>query len=278
MAVKFELKNMGQIATVEQFIAGIKAAKSRLGDLQMWYRGHSNAAFELKPSSGRRYQYADRWFEGFDSEIEQRLLDRFRRRAYAMTERVLNEWEIMFIARHYGLPTRILDWTSSPLVALYFAVSEHLAAPATLWAFARVGDHKVDLPIAQLVKSDDPAASPFAYYSQAEAKGNERVATQDAVKLIHPLYNSPRITAQNGVFTFHSNPRTDLTQYANVAFHRKRLDLRALFRWDIAAPSKPGFIRSLEELGINARTVFPDLDGLAKSLWQSQVLWRGKPV
>jgi hypothetical protein len=276
MAVKFELEEMGRIASVEQLVSGITTVKSRLGGMQMWYRGHSNAEFELKPSSGRKCQYADRWFEGFDPEIEQRLLDRFRRRAYAMTEGVLNEWEIMFIARHHGLPTRILDWTSSPLVALYFAVSEQFDAPATLWAFARVRDHETDLPIAMLVRSDAPEASPFKYYTAPEPAENDHVETQDAVKLIHPLYNSPRITAQNGVFTFHSNPRKDLGHYANVAFHRKRLDLQVLFRWDIEGASKPGFIRSLEELGVNARTVYPDLDGLAKSLWQSQVLWRGK--
>jgi hypothetical protein len=278
MAVKFELKEMGPVATVEQLAAGIMAVKSHLGDVQIWYRGHSNAAFDLKPSSGRKYQYADRCYGGFDRNVEQRLLDRFRRRAYAMTDRVLNEWEIMFIARHYGLPTRILDWTSSPLVALYFAVSEQFAEPATLWAFARVTDHSTDLPMALLVKSDDPAMGPFGYYSTPETEADNNVETQDAVKLIHPLYNSPRITAQNGVFTFHSNPQKDLAQYANIAFHRKRLDLQVLLRWDIEQSIKPGFIRSLEELGVNARTVYPDLDGLAKSLWQSQVLWRGDPA
>lgn len=213
--------------------------------------------------------------QGFKPAAERRILDRFRRRAYSLTHGVLNEWEIMFIARHHGLPTRILDWSSNPLVALYFAVSDQLDAPGVLWAFSRVGSHEYDLPIAQFVRSDEVKTGPFTYYPESKATTRAKGKTEEAVKLVHPLYNSSRITAQGGVFTFHSNPQHDLADYSDVRFHEERLDIAGLFRWEIAKSMKPELLRTLDQLGVNTRTIFPDLDGLAKSLWQSQVLWRG---
>jgi hypothetical protein len=276
---RFKLEKLpAPIRSLEQFLASIEELKSRAGSTKMWYRGHAGAGYQLKPTSGRPHRYAGRSMEGFDSDTERRFLDRFRRRAYALTNGVLNEWEVMFIARHHGLPTRILDWTGSPLVALYFAVSERLESAGALWGFAKVRGHRHELPIAELVSADEAKTGPFTIYGQSDGSQPKRGRTRDAVKLIHPIYNSPRITAQSGIFTFHSNPSVDLADYANVAFAEDRLDVQTLFRWEIDQARKPHLIKSLDEMGVNAKTVYPDLDGLAKDLWQAQVLWKGQPA
>jgi len=97
---------------------------------ELWYfRGdkippHS----EVKPKIGSEMQYGGRRLL-LDSEQERALLHRFRRFAYSELPPGAGEWEALFLARHYGLPTRIMDWTTNPLVAAYFACSPRAEAP-----------------------------------------------------------------------------------------------------------------------------------------------------
>jgi hypothetical protein len=102
--------------------------------------------------------------------------------------------------------------------------------------------------------------------------------TTDAIKIIHPVYNSPRIVAQSGVFTFHSNPWVSLKSYVNVFFQVDRLDIQLLVDWTVPARHKPSIVKDLDRLGINRRSIYPDLDGLAKGLLESEILYRGKKI
>jgi hypothetical protein len=60
-----------------------------------------------------------------------------------------------------------------------------------------------------------------------------------------------------------------------VLFEKDNLDVSALYRWRIRARNKARIIAELSGLGITHRLLFPDLDGIARSLWETEVLWRG---
>src|SRR2546427_12382459 len=96
---------------VAEIIKGWSAAGS--GRVDPWFRGLEDAAYELLPGA-YRYKIAD----------EDELRAEFKRRAWPMlTEaRPSNDWEWYFLMQHYGMPTRLLDWTDGALLALYFAV------------------------------------------------------------------------------------------------------------------------------------------------------------
>ncbi|MDO8266027.1 MAG: FRG domain-containing protein, partial [Candidatus Saccharibacteria bacterium] len=87
------------------------------------FRGVPDSSYELIPSLGRIPQLIDD--EIMLTSYELRIIDEFKRRVSPLLNySPKSEWEWLFISQHYGMPTRLLDWTSNPLVALYFAVSE----------------------------------------------------------------------------------------------------------------------------------------------------------
>ncbi len=307
--LKFQLIEGDTIASMKGLLESIADIKKRHNLTQLWYRGHSDSDYHLVPTIARQYKYAGRSIHGFDLQQERNLLHRFRRRAYPHVGRILNEWEALFLARHHELPTRILDWTASPLVALYFACAstKNLDKPANVWGIARIRDETYDLDIlrlamlsdvwqiaqirdkkgtteelkkfkSKLTRQHDDLLGPFKFYEErGEPINRRKVDTEDAVKIVHPFYNSPRIIAQGGVFTFHSDPKQRLDSYQNKLFHRERLDIECLIRWDIKPKVKSKIIKELDNVGINRRTVFPDLDGIARGLWETEVLWNGIP-
>lgn len=277
---KFKLAQKVEIASMKDLLRSINEIKDKEGLTQLWYRGHSNAAeYKLVPSIARKYKYGGKSVDGFCLKQERNLLHRFRRRAYPYVGGILGEWEALFLARHHGLPTRMLDWAVSPLVALYFACSstKNLDKPAKVWGIARIPDESYDLDMLKFTTLNDDQHGPFKLYEELGEPKDEK-HTEDAVKILHPFYNSPRIIAQGGVFTFHSNPKILLDSYQDKLFRCERLDIECLIPWDIGPNEvKKGILRELENVGINRRAVCPDLDGLAQGLWETEVLWNGDP-
>lgn len=159
-------------------------------------------------------------------------------------------------------------------MAIYFACRSNQPAAANVWAISRYDDVRWDLDILKLATADVEGKGPFDHFwsSAIPTRGRRR---QHAVKLVHPFYNSPRLSAQDGAFTIHSVPRRRLDSYRRHGFTPEQLDISHLVKWTIHARDKKRLISELDALGVNRRTAFPELDGIACSLWESEVLHRG---
>jgi FRG domain len=212
-------------------------------------RGHSDGSWKLIPTIARRHRYWSDTDEFFSPQQEWQLLQRFRRFAWPQAGRILTPWEAIFLARHHGLPVRLLDWTFNPLVALFNAVEPHDYGDrdGAVWLLRRKLSEPSDIDV---LKDEDPLEIP-------------------GVRFVHPTHVSPRLVVQGGSFTIHSHPWTDL---ADLDSNQPKVDVLRLQKLVVPAAAKKKLVNELLRLGVSTRTLFPDLDGIARGLWQIEAM------
>ena len=108
-----------KIDSLPQYLEQFEPASRRPSQL-FWYRGSGNLGYQLLPSL---YRHKGKNTPESYSELERNLLTRFRQRSIPYHSRSLvDDWDALFFMQHYGVPTRLLDWTENPLIALHFAL------------------------------------------------------------------------------------------------------------------------------------------------------------
>ena len=207
----------------------------------------------LEPSTIYRGQSVDepllpkvaRQYSSINSSVhEKTFLSEFRRRAHAfVAANSMDDWQLMVLAQHNGAPTRLLDWTSSPLTALWFALlgvaRDDLRTPV-VWALkATSSDYLSD---------KDMLKTPF-----------ELACT----KLLRPDHVTARVAAQSGLFSVHKYWDKG-GKY--VALEDQSDFSKRLTKFSVKAGRAPFLFAELNRLGFNFASVFPDIWGLCKHL------------
>ena len=219
-----------------------------------YWRGHGDRTWKLTPTIGRNQTFAGKACNLLNEE--DRLLNRFRRYASKFIGHVPDEWEALFLARHHGLPVRLLDWSSNPLVALYNACRELENKAGAVFAIIRKPNESAFINI---MEKDPPPP--------LDVPG---------LRMVYPIHASPRIVAQAGFFTIQANPAIPLEKHERDSPKAEEFDFVQLMKWRIPSENKQSMLEELSYLGVNRQTLYPDLDGLAMGLWHTVVLRSGK--
>lgn len=250
------------ISDLSDFVAAVRGLVERWtpseGDwyLHPWFRGHGDADWSLEPGWYRLPPPGDglgaEWYN------ERTLLLDFKLRAPRYLHALpASDWEWLFWMQHYGLPTRLLDWTESSLIALYFALRDHREdRDAAVWALNPWWLNKQSLGKFELPLAGDPRVAAWAPLEPGRAlEGRLPVA-------IRPIHASPRIAAQKGCFTIHGTERGALELLAG-----SRADGGpGLCKLTIPKERVGEMRRDLAVAGITETTVFQELDGLSREI------------
>jgi hypothetical protein len=175
-------------------------------DRTSWYRGCGKSTYELKPTLFRHPLHTDT--EKLIT-VESEILARFKERSVPYQERPLSsDWEFLFLMQHFRVPTRLLDWTENPYIALYFAVtsapfvlrggSPEFEEDAALWILQPAQWNQKALQhigfLGRILSSSSEFLKSYEPAQKYEYLSNEPVA-------LFGIHNNPRIVAQRGVFT-----------------------------------------------------------------------------
>jgi hypothetical protein len=226
-----------RIAKIKEFI---ELATWISSDGQVVFRGQRRDR-PLIPSIGRDKE-SKRWFY-----VEKEVFEEFKREAVPYLEfSPQNNWQWLSVAQHKRLPTRLLDWTKNPLVALWFTVCSpaYEEKPGIVWAYI----YEAKDAISSTTDLPSTLFSPFNI---------------DRTYLYFPEHVFPSIQAQSGVFTIHHR-QTENNEF--VPFEdTKDADL-LLSKIEIPADAFPTIRYHLFRLGITPSSLFPGISGLVERI------------
>lgn len=217
----------------------------------IWFRGHADTAWPLLPGTLR---------PGYKNVSEHRYRHDFFLRAQPFlnesTVPPTSDWDWYFLMQHYGVPTRLLDWTESALVALYFSVHPTPQdCPGCVWV---INPRTLNNKLAKL-GNFVPIYSDKSVNAYLPSLWDERPLIIPAAPIaIDPPLNSPRLAAQRGKFTVHGRSCLALESSPSLK--------NSLLRIDIPAQVKGRIVRQLMSAGMTEGVLFPGLAGLSREI------------
>lgn len=209
----------------------IDSLESFLSELYIYadfdcFRGQSSVDYRLIPSIGRLYR-PDR--ESSLLQFEKEIFDDFKRKYSLFTDvRPRNDMEFLFLAQHYGLPTRLLDWTFNPAIALYFACISSKEKDGVVFHY-----------VPRSYKHFDPS--------------RDDVFSFPHMTNLRPVFTDVRYKNQNGLFFLYPRPWEE--------------NLEDIYeKFIIRASAKSPILAKLEKIGITRTFIMPLLDSLCAEI------------
>lgn len=169
----------------------------------------------------------------YDKYDDADIFNSWKRQATNFLNGVYDEWDMLTVAQHHGLATRLLDWTFNPLVAAFFAIQNNEESDAFIYAYLNPYNVATE------------RVKPF------EQKGVAKVKPNGA---------APRVVRQSGIFTVHNPPTLDLKENLDSKNGEKleKIIIDSFYRKELRF--------ELSQYGINKLSLFPDLDGLSEHI------------
>jgi hypothetical protein len=245
------LQDAPHIASVRGFVNQVLQDTDRLprhGSHRPWFRGSESIQHLAIPAVNRRMYN------------ELHMVTTFRNRAPAYgpvpDRSELDKW--LFLMQHTGLPTRLLDWTESALMALFFAVWKDSTDDGVVWMLDPIQLNRTAIDFDGFPNTWTGGGIEYfkVPFGTAPAPPGHPVAVQTT-------YIHARMSAQKSCFTIHGSNNTSFEeQFADAA-----LVSQGYLRKYVVRRSGVAKIRNqLRLLGVSHATAFPDLDGLSREI------------
>ncbi len=249
-------KSKNSVKSLQEFFIQIEYAKKKIFKTgKIWYRGLANANYKLVPNIYRIRP-------GKNEEVQMR--NDFKDKAKGFIKwSGLDDYEWYFLMQHYGLKTRLLDWTEGYLIALFFALKlgskDNRFEDPCVWLinpyklnFLTQGTNKLVRTEKNKTNGDYDLAEEYLNLD-FKSQGNEPIA-------ISASYSNDRILRQKGCFTLHGDSERDI-----LSIYRKHKS-NELCSIIINRKHVEQITEELSSTGISESSIFPDLEGLSREI------------
>lgn len=285
---------------IESFEEYLDTVRRELPKGRIYFRGQSKLVSEgypLKPSIGR-YKKLESCTLFERDQTERQVLGVFTNHLLTYVRHLpRNDWEALAIAQHHGLPTRFMDWTTNPLVALYFSARETqlddadnpLNSAVYVLTSEPVRFSELGRPTKDTIKpvgdsATTTATAPSAYEDfGVEVELAEETAASDASKIVldapptemakQPAAEFPVVSpfsiSENVIYDPpHVSPRIRAQDGVLLACHQpmRPVEEKDYLEIVIKHEAHDDIRRRLDQYGVFDKQLFPDLDGIAKWL------------
>ena len=242
--------HLGEANSLADLLNTARDVETRL-DGQLWYRGHANATWPLVPSAHRRH-----------AVLEAQFAQHFRLRAPSLAPNCpahADHVAWLPLMQHYGLPTRLLDWTESILVATYFAIADNASAGAgAIWMLAPGTLNRQSIGYLIPFLSDE-RVQPIVSDAFGTRIGH---LSAECVAVLAPR-SDKRMAAQLGNYTIHRT-REPLECGNNSS--------EFLAKIVVPLSARPRLTQELSISGVRRSSLFPDLANLAAELSEIEAI------
>jgi hypothetical protein len=249
------------VSNLAEFAACVSELASS-GKGVRWFRGTSMATHSLIPSLYRHPTIKD---ANDLMELEWELLSEFRHQAPPFAGKLPDpNLELLFLMQHFGVPTRLLDWSENPFIALFFALERALQAggndhDAAVWVLDPVELNNRSTSYRESATRIFGAYAPeLAGYEPSEY--GKRIAMKLPLA-IFGIHNSPRIVAQRGAFVMFGRDTTALDLNPALSGDQGVVD-----KILVKSAFKGQMRKDLSNIGVSDSVVYPDLDGLGREI------------
>lgn len=240
------------IKSLEDYIVHIDYASKKIFESDnIWFRGHANKNYKLIPSVFRAQTYS--------IESEKKLIEEFLDKAKGFTSgRSFDNNEWYFLMQHFGLKTRLLDWTEGYLFALFFALKlnkgDNIFIDPCVWIVNPEELNLLSINEASIIRTNDNDNKTLIskYLDFHNQKKEFPIA-------ISPTYSNERVLRQKGCFTLHSGNLTIDSVF-------KKNSSNKIVRINISHKERAQILNQLKLAGISESSIFPDLEGLSREL------------
>lgn len=238
------------------------------------FRGLSDREYRLQTSLKR--------LQGTYWQLEKHLLRNFRKYAQLGAKEFSSFWHFLSIAQHHGLPSRLLDWTYSPYIALHFATAnlDRFITDGVIWVvdYEKAHNH-LPTSLKHLLREEGAQAftvelltslqphppkdgmdeSPFKDFVKTLKEFDALGAEEEFLLFFEPPSINQRIVNQFALFSVMPNPRRNIDDWldSNPDLFR-RIIIPAQLKWECRD--------KLDQCNITERVLFPGLDGLGSWL------------
>lgn len=240
------------------------------------FRGHANSLWKLQSTLERIL--GEKWSAEYARKFESYSLDAFKSKyhIYSGNEHVpKSKLSWLSVMQHYGVPTRLIDFTSSPYIALYFALEAYFPlSKHDLTVFAIDYSALMQKSIEYIQNKDrEFKETRFSIECQKDLVFDNVVDrySYDIAWVTEPIELNARIDRQSGTFLISGNLEKPIEAVLNLPLY----DNVPIVKITIPPHLYEGIFVALRKMSINSKSIYGDLSGLAKAIRMEMQAYTG---